>query len=326
MSSPDAEPGAAAAQDPAVPNTGSPADERFLIIGASGFIGRHLLAHLRSLGIPSVGTRSLSRKRLGVPGLIPFDLDHDRIVDTVGHDFFTGPHPVQAVLCAAVDNMDWCYRERETSRRIYVDRSCQLIDDLVAVGARPTFISTCFVFDGAEGHYDEDHPLSPVNEYARQKLDVERHLATAAPAGWTLRLDKIVGDDPAEETLFTQWLRLLRAGQPIVCIADSVLSPTFVEDVAEAIRLGARHRLSGVHHVANPQEFLRADLARLFCSALGTPDHPVVEKPLAEFRFTDARALKSSLDGSRFARLTGIRHTPMDEVIERFRHKIGTAD
>jgi dTDP-4-dehydrorhamnose reductase len=299
-----------------------PSGEPFLIIGASGFIGSHLLAHLTAQGIPAVGTRSRSGKRLGVPNLIPFDLDHDRIVDTVGRDFFAGPNPVQAVVCAAVDNMDWCFRERETSRRIYVDRTCRLMDDLVSVGARPTFISTCFVFDGAEGNYDEDHPVSPVNEYARQKLEVEQHLAAHAPQAWTLRLDKIVGDSPAEETFFTQWYRLLEAGQPIVCIADSILSPTFVEDVAEAIRLGASHRLAGVHHVANPEQFLRADLARLFCRAFGAPDHPILEKPLAQFGFTDARALKSSLNGSRFAHLTGLRHTSMKEVIQRFHARI----
>ena len=88
--------------------------------------------------------------------------------------------------------------------------------------------------------------------------------------------------------------------------------------MTEAIRLGAVHRLAGMHHVANPEEFLRADLARAFCAVLGKPGHPVVEKPLAEFGFADARAPKSSLNGARFARLTGIRHTPMREVMERF--------
>ncbi len=257
--------------------------------------------------------------------LVPFDLDVDRIADSVGAvdpDFFAGPHPVEAVLCAAVGNMDWCHREREVSRRIYVEGACRLIDDLTALGARTTFLSTCFVFDGATGDYDEDHPVAPVNEYARQKLDVERHLAAVAPRGCTVRLDKVVGDDPAEPTLFTQWLGLLHGNSPIVCIADSVLSPTFVGDVVEAILLGARHGLSGVHHVANPEQFLRADLARAFREGLGAPDHPVEERALASFRFADARALKSSLNGSRFARLTGLRATPMREVIRRFRDRL----
>lgn len=297
---------------------GDASTDRFLVLGASGFVGRHLLALLRSRGHLVLGTRSRSGKRSGSPELTPFDLARDRVVETVGAALFETGAPVQAVVLAAVDNMDWCYRERDTSRRIYVDGVVRAVDDLVAVGARVTFLSTCYVFDGSEGNYDEDHPVLPVNEYARQKLEVERHLAACSPTAWTLRLDKIVGDDPAEETLFTQWGRLVDRGEPIVCIADSVLSPTFVGDVTEAIRLGAVHRLAGMHHVANPEQFRRADLARSFCGVLGRPNHPVVEKPLHEFRFADARAPKSSLNGSRFAALTGIRHAPMREVMERF--------
>ncbi|MGE3308418.1 MAG: NAD(P)-dependent oxidoreductase [Limisphaerales bacterium] len=303
-----------------------PTDTRFLVVGASGFVGRHLRARLQSLAIPVVGTRSRSGRRpFAAPDLVPFDLDGDRIahtLDAVDRGFFAGPARVEAVVCAAVDNMDWCHTEREVSRRIYVDRIRRLIDDLAGLGARITFPSTCFVFDGAVGNYAEDDPVAPVNEYARQKLEVERHLAGAAPDGCVVRLDKIVGDDPAEPTLFTQWLGHLRGGTPIVCIADSVLSPTFVGDVVDAILLGARLGLGGVHHVANPEQFLRADLARAFCSELGVPAHPVAERALSEFHFADARALKSSLNGSRFARRTGLQATPMREVLRRFHDRL----
>ena len=179
---------------------------KLLVIGGSGFIGGHLIRHARAQGIEVVGTHRKSPQ----PGLLPFDLDQDRIVDAMGRSFFQGPEPVHAVVCAAVDNMDWCWRERETSRRLYVDRIVRLIDDLRGIGARVIFISTCFVFDGAVGHYNEDHPVSPVNEYARQKFAVEQHLTEACPQSWTLRLDKVVGADPAEPTLLTQWHRLIQ--------------------------------------------------------------------------------------------------------------------
>lgn len=293
---------------------------KFLIVGASGFIGRHLLAQVRQRGWSVVGTQSRARQ----PDLVRFDLDADRIVPAVGAGFFAGPEPVHAVICAAVDNMDWCFRERETSRRLYVDRIVRLIDDLREVGARPIFLSTCFLFDGAVGHYSESDPIAPVNEYARQKHAVEQHLAATTPDSWTLRLDKVVGDDPAEETLFTQWYRRLRDGQPVVCLAESVLSPTYVGDVARAILLAAERRLTGLHHVANPEQFLRRDLALAFAIALSLPAN-IVERPLAEFRFEDARALKSSLDGSRFAALTGFRATPMRDVFAEFARRLGPA-
>lgn len=298
--------------------------QRFLVIGASGFVGRHLMQRLDSLGIPAVGTRSRSGKRALRENLVPFDLASDRIADVLDPAFVDPSQPasLHAAICATVDNMDACFREAAHYRRIYVDGICRLIDDLVALRVRPVFFSTCYVFDGKKGFYSEEDPVSPANEYARQKYAVEQHLAAHAPNGWTLRLDKIVGDDPAEETLFTQWLRLVRENQPITCIADSELSPTYVGDVVEAVLLSAARSLTGMHHVANPERFLRIDLARAFCRSLGMPNHPIVERPLDAFRFTDARALKSSLDGSRFEKLTGIQHTPMATVLARFQRRV----
>lgn len=298
--------------------------QRFLVIGASGFVGRHLMQRLDSLGIPAVGTRSRSGKRALRENLVPFDLANDRIADVLDPSFFDSPQPasLNAAICATVDNMDACFRDAAHYHRIYVDGICRLIDDLVALGVRPVFFSTCYVFDGAKGFYSENHPVSPVNEYARQKYAVEQHLAAHAPNGWTLRLDKIVGDDPGEETLFTHWLRLVRENRPIVCIADSELSPTYVGDVVEAVWRSAEWNLSGLHHVANPERFLRVDLARAFCRSLGVPNHPVVERPLKDFGFADARALKSSLNGSRFEKLTGIQHTSMATVLARFAQRL----
>lgn len=310
-----------------IPSTQPPPanPDRFIVVGASGFIGRHLLRILDTSGFPTLGTRSRSRSAhrspVPPPNLLPFDLDSDRFTPATAPAFLDQPGPLQAVILAAVDNMDWCLRERETSRRIYVDGIRRLADDLASLGARITFVSTCYVFDGTRGHYAEQDPVAPVNEYALQKLAVETHLARNIPSAWTIRLDKIIGDDPTEESLFTQWLRLLQNRQPITCIADSILSPTFVDDVAQAIVLGARHRLQGLHHVASPECFLRADLARRFCETLGNPAHPVIEKPLHAFAFLDGRALKSSLDGSRFTTATGFRHTPMRDLLARFRDR-----
>jgi len=305
---------------PALPD----ARHRFLVIGASGFVGSHLIRRLASLGIPALGTRSRSGKRPAAAPLVPFDLASDRIADVLNPGFLRQDPPatLHAAICATVDNMDACYREAAHYRRIYVDGTCRLIDDLVALGVRPVFFSTCYVFDGGKGFYSEDDPISPVNEYARQKYAVEQHLATHAPSGWTLRLDKIVGDDPTEESLFTQWLRRVRENRPITCIADSELSPTYVGDVVEAVLLSASKGLTGMHHVANPERFLRIDLARAFCRHLGVPNHPMVEHSLEDFGFADARALKSSLNGSRFQRLTGIQHTPMATVLARFAQRL----
>ena len=293
---------------------------KFLVVGASGFVGRNILAHVRSLGFEAVGTQS--RPREG--GLAKFDLLHDRIADCVERSFFEGSCPVHVVICAVVSDMDLCLQDRETSRRINVENTIRLIEDARALKARPVFLSSCFVFDGATGYYTEAHPLSPANEYGRHKAEVENHLRTHAPDAFIARLDKVVGDRPDEHQLFAHWYKRMRENQPIVCIRGSLLSPTYVRDVAQAIVVAGQKELHGVYHVANAEFFHREELARQFCYELGrTPN--VISKPLEEFNFPENRALKSYLDGSRFANATGMRFASMREVFQKFKRNVELA-
>ena len=286
---------------------------KFLIVGASGFIGGNVLRHVRSLGFSALGTQSRPRGE----SLVTFNLLRDRITDCVDRDFFQGPEKVHVLLCAVVSNMDLCLTDRTTAHAVNVEKTVQLIDDVTALGAKTTFLSTCFVFDGTVGYYNEDSPLSPINEYARHKVEVEDYLRQRVPGSLVMRLEKIIGDNPAENHFLTQCYKSICDNQPIVAIEGSILSPTWVKDLARGYVRACEMGLDGVYHVTNSEFFHRDELARQFCHALGVPPN-VITKPLADFHFADKRALKSYLDGSRFVKKTGIRFTPMREVFHEF--------
>ena len=290
---------------------------KFLVIGASGFIGSNVLAHVRSRGFAALGTQSQPRD----PSLITFNLAQDRILHCVGREFFDEEAPVCVIICAVVSNMDRCLLEREHSYRINVENTIQLIKDVRPLGAKIVFLSTCFAFDGTLGYYNESHAVSPVNEYARHKVEVEQYVHQHVPNAFIARLEKVVSDEPEDHQLFSQWQQLAQAGQPIVCIQGSLLSPTFVSDVARALTLACELNLSGLYHVCNSEFFYRDELARQFCHALGWPPD-VEQRSLETFQFPDRRALKSYLDGSRFAELTSMRFTSMSNVFRSFQAKL----
>jgi dTDP-4-dehydrorhamnose reductase len=292
---------------------------KFLVIGASGFIGGHVLAHVRSRGFTAVGTQSKPRN----PDLITFNLAQDRIHDCVGQEFFADGAHVCMIICAVVSNMDRCLLERDYSYRINVVQTVQLIEDVLPFGAKVVFLSTCFAFDGTIGYYNESQPVSPVNEYARHKVELEKHLQQHVPNAFIARLEKVVSDKPDDRQLFAQWQQLAQAGQPIVCIKGSLLSPTYVGDVARALTLVCERNLSGLYHVCNSEFFYRDELARQFCHAMGWPPK-VEQRALEAFQFPDRRALKSYLDGSQFAELAGMRFTPMSTVFRSFRTKVAS--
>ncbi len=286
---------------------------RFLIVGASGFIGGTLLAHARAKGFEVVGTQAHGQR----PDLSRFDLARDRIVDCVPSGFFAGAGPIHVVIAAAISDMDRCLRDGEASRQVNVDGTIRLIEDVRSLGAKPVFLSTCFVFDGKTGGYTDDATLSPVNEYGRHKATVEQYIRARVPEALVARLSTNVGDTVQGRHLFADWHKLILAGQPIPCIEGSSMSPTYVEDVARAIVLGCQLGLTGVFNVAGPEPYFRDELAQQFGRALGRRAN-VVTRPLADFGFADNRALRASLDSSRFADATGLRFTPMVEVIQKF--------
>ena len=297
-----------------------PGEARFLIVGASGFIGRHILAHTTSLGYEATGTQAQSRQ----PGLVTFDLARDRIIDRLERTFFKRDGPLAVVICAAISDMDRCLTDPQRTRAVNVEGTIQLIEDVRAFNAKLVYLSTNYVFDGGVGYYTEDHPLAPANVYGRHKAEVEAYLRTHAPDAVLIRPDKNIGDDPQEYHFFRTWHELLRTGQSIVCMEGQLISPTYVNDTARAVALICQQGLTGVFHVVNPEYFYRDELARQFCLAAGRAPH-VVTKPLKEFHFADNRAPKACLDGSKFLRATGMRFTCVREVMESFLRRVSCA-
>jgi dTDP-4-dehydrorhamnose reductase len=214
--------------------------------------------------------------------------------------------------------MDRCRTDWDYAYRVNVANTIRLIDDVCRLGARPVFISTSYVFDGAQGYYPEDWPHSPQSAYGEHKSIVDKYVTATHRDALVVRLDKIMGSDPTESHPFSEWWNLYRAGKPVVCIENQLLSPTLVDDLAGAILTACRLGLRGVYNLTGPEAFLRDHLAKHFFRTMGvTAD--VQTRPMAAFGFADPRPLNTYLDSSRFAAETGFRFTPMSAVMRRFR-------
>lgn len=291
---------------------------KFIFVGASGFVGTYALQLARKMGYQAIGTQSADRH----PGLVTFDLLTDRIAGCLPVDYVQSRDRVYGVVCASVRQIDQCLRERATTYPINVTQTIQLIHDFIELGIRPVFLSTSYVFDGALGYYPEQHPHSPVCEYGRQKATVEHYLAESLPDVLVLRLDKIVGDSPQDDHLFTEWLGWIQQSKPVTCIAGQVLAPTFVTDIGRALLIACERELKGLYNTANTEFFSREELAVQFLAAMGAKAQ-IVSKPQDQFRFLDPRPAKTYLDSTKFIKATGLRFTSMREVMESFARNAG---
>lgn len=291
---------------------------KFLIVGASGFIGSHLLDELRRSGHEVIGTAS----RPGVHGLLKLDLLNDRLIDTVPLRFLESGEPPVLFLTAVQGNMDRCLTDPETSHLINVAKPIALIRDAIGFGCPVFFLSTGHVFDGAFGNRGEGDPTNPVNQYARQKFQVEQFLQSECPSAFIARMDKVIAETTQHHHLLTEWIGLARDQKPIVCVEGMEISPTSVNDIARGLHRAAELGLKGTYHLAGPDRMTRAELAHRFC-AKGNLSIEVIEKPLSAFGFLDRRALKSSLNGNKFCDASGMLFSRAGDILERFFKNLG---
>ena len=285
---------------------------KFLIVGASGFLGAEIMKRLRAAGYDVVGTRN----SMDDPGLVHLDLREHRLAERFPATYFQDEQ-VFVIVCASICQIDRCYRERETARVVNVDCTLQLLGDAVRLGGKPLFISTSYVFDGVRGGYQETDNRNPICEYGRHKAAVERYLEAEVPDSLILRLDKLVADRPSPSNMLSQWMERIQDRTPIVCVQDQIFAATSISDVSRAIQAVCERDLSGMFHVAASEYAFRDELARKFVELSGV-DLDVLTQPLESFPFDDPRPLRTYLDNAKFIEATGMSFTPIKDVMTRF--------
>lgn len=120
-----------------------------------------------------------------------------------------------------------------------------------ALDATFVHFSTDFVFAGkAPGVWTEDDAPEPQSVYAQSKL-VGEWQASECPSHYVLRVESLFGGERRRSSIDRIADTLLR-GEPVTLFADRTVTPSFVDDVAEATwRLLEVQGPPGVYHCVN---------------------------------------------------------------------------
>ncbi len=292
---------------------------RALVIGASGFVGRELLAKLG----PAEGVGTFHRHAF--PEGIRFDGASDDLAVLLARTTGTFSH---AFLLHGVVDPEACARDPQGTWQINVDRMRRLADDLLKASITPIFMSTDYVFDGSRGKWREDDPAHPIVQYGIQKHAVEQHLLGSGAAAVVVRLGKVVSGDTSGPSVLGQWVNDLRQRKPLRLATDQFLGPVALRDVTGLLRLIAQRGLAGLWHLAGPERYSRMELFKLLQSEVARfrPDLAVEPRAcsLRDLPFLESRPLDTSLDASKLQAASGWEFTLMQPLCaEIARHEFG---
>ena len=224
-----------------------------LVVGGSGFLGRTTVAWAIAQGV-SVDATYLSSAPQPADAL---DDEHWHRCDILDLEQVRGI--VAEVAPTAIINA--AYRQSgERAEEICSDGAGNLASAAADADARIVHVSTDLVFDGdLERPYNEDDPVSPINDYGRAKARAEELVAAANPNSVSVRTSLIYGASDAPQERLVR--RAIDQGD-ISFFTDEWRSPIHVEHLAAAVgALATEVPATGVLHVAGAERLNRLQFA-----------------------------------------------------------------
>lgn len=274
---------------------------KVLVTGARGLVGTPLVRRLSAshrvegLDLPDFDVRDAAACADAVSRFAP---------DRVAH-------------LAAWTDVDGAEKDTAGAAAVNVAGTRNVASACRAAGVPMLYVSTDYVFDGKKGSpYREDDPVAPLSAYGRTKLEGEAHVRDLAPSWWIVRCQSIYG--AGRKSFVDAILARAASGGVLKVVADQFVSPSWCEDVAEALAAVLLRAPAGVYHAANSGTCSWLECARAALDIAGFAGVPIEPTTAAALARPAPRPAVSAFDCSKLESATGLRMRPWRDALAAY--------
>jgi len=203
------------------------------VIGASGLLGKYLVREWKGDDVAGFSSKDVDIRDAG---------QVNKLIERVRPDWI--------LLAAAYTDVDGCESHQELAFQTNCTGAVNLAQAARDHGSRLLFVSTDYVFDGANSTpYETDAPRNPRSIYGKSKAEAEVHIAEILLTSCIARTSWLfgVGGKCFPDTI----LRLADARPELQVVNDQRGSPTYARDLALALVQLCRKNAQGIVHVTN---------------------------------------------------------------------------
>lgn len=176
--------------------------------------------------------------------------------------------------------------------------------------------STDFVFDGeGDGPNTEDRAPHPSGVYASSKL-IGEWFAAEAPRHYILRVESLFGGAIPKSSV-DALLDGILSGRPVTAFSDRTVSPSFVQDVADAtLAIVERQIPYGLYHCVNSGETTWSALTRELAWLAGRPDAVITNARMSDLTMRVRRPLNAAMSNEKL-RAAGVTMPAWKDALAR---------
>lgn len=239
-----------------------------IVTGASGFVGQHLMARLRSLSPATTDAIEVLPiyRSSPIKGGVCLDLADADEVQSIFEE-----REISAVIhLAAEARPGVCEAEPAVAHVGNVNATRNLLHACSRQKPYFIYVSTDMVFKGDRGDpYSETDKPDPVNVYGRSKVEAEG-LVKGYNGPWCIvRPALVYGAAIGVKTSFLSWMiQTLKKGDGSFFI-DEMRTPVYVSDLVNLFIQLVRDRRQGLVHAGGLECLSRVQFAELAADAWG---------------------------------------------------------
>jgi dTDP-4-dehydrorhamnose reductase len=262
---------------------------RTVLFGSRGMIGSALAKQFSGSSLSSYSHREL-------------DITDYAAIEKI----FLRAKPQLVLNAAAFTRVDDCEKFRETAFLVNAQAPGHIAALCKKYDAFLVHFSTDYVFDGSgDRPYREEDPTNPINYYGTTKWEGDKKILTSGCSHLILRTSWIFGKNG--DNYVKKILKRAMAEAKLEAPVDQVGSPTYADDVANAVLRLLSVKAVGICHFSNSGHCSRHEQATTILNLYGL-NNSVEAVKNDDLRVQAKRPSFSVLDLTRYTETTG--HTP----------------
>jgi dTDP-4-dehydrorhamnose reductase len=280
-----------------------------LITGANGFLGHYLSSLLiNSYKVIATG-KGQCRIALSHGNFHYESLDFTDESSVIA--LFHKVKPDIVIHAGAISKPDECELNKTFAYLTNVTSTNYLLTQAALFKSFFVFISTDFVFDGQKGMYSEDDTPNPVNYYGKTKLLAEKEVELYK-YDWAIVRTVLVYGRPlsGRENILTIVANAMKEGRISRIVNDQVRTPTFVEDLAGAIKTIIDKSATGIYHISGKDVLTPYQMTVAVAQYLGLDEKLIEPVDASIFQQPALRPPKTGFQLSKAKQLLGYEPTP----------------